>query len=150
MDGPEVDMFAFSTPDLEAVAAAGRALGLEVVGPSPGERRTPAGDVLRWSHVDFIGHDFGQFLPFAINWLDSTHPSATSPKGAILRGITVEHPRAEELRKIYKALGIPAEVVKADEPRIIALMDSDNGPFKLTSGTSLLAYYAARATKNIK
>jgi len=132
------------------VAAAGRALGLEVVGPSPGERHTPAGDLLRWSHVDFVGHDFGQFLPFAINWMDSPHPSTTSPEGARLQGITVEHPQADELRRIYKALGIPAEVVQADEPKIIAHMTSEKGSFELTSGTSLLAYYAARATKNIK
>jgi len=150
MEGPEVDMFAFSSSDLEAVAEKGRELGLTVVGPTPGERMTSDGVLIRWSHVDFIDHGFGQFLPFALNWLDSPHPSTTSPKGVVMEGITVEHPRAEALRRIYVALGVPAEVVFAEEPRIIVRMRSDNGPFEITSGESLLAYYAARSTVNIR
>jgi len=150
MPGPEVDMFAFSTPDLEAAAAAGRMLGLEVVGPTPGQRVTPDGDLIRWSHVDFLGHDFGQFIPFAINWLDSVHPSTSSPAGAVIEGVTVEHPRAAELRAIYKALGVPATVVEADEPVIIVHMSSAKGPFEVRSGKSLLDYYRARDNSNIK
>lgn len=149
MPDPEVDMFAFSATDLEAIAARGRELGLDVVGPTPGERRTPDGVLIRWSHVDFIGHGFGQFVPFALNWLDSPHPSTTSPAGAVILGITVEHPRASELRRIYEGLGVPAEVVQADEPRIVVRMRSERGEFEVTSGTSLLEYYAARSTENI-
>ena len=149
MPDPEVDMFAFSATDLEAIAQRGRELGLEVVGPTPGERRTPDGVLIRWSHVDFINHGFGQFLPFALNWLDSPHPSTTSPMGATLESITVEHPRADDLRKIYEGLGIPAAVVYANEPRIVVRMSSAKGPFELTSGTSLLAYYEARGSDNI-
>jgi hypothetical protein len=149
MPGPEVDMFAYSTTDLETVAAAGRELGLDVVGPTPGQRVTPEGVLIRWSHVDFIGHDFGQFVPFAINWLDSPHPSATSPQGASIEGITVEHPRADELRRIYEALGVPAEVVAASEPVIIVHMRSAKGQFEVRSGKSLLEYYRARSNSNI-
>ncbi len=150
MPGPEVDMFAYSTPDLETAAAAGRKLGLQVVGPTPGQRVTPDGVLIRWSHVDFIGHDFGQFIPFAINWLDSAHPSTTSPQGVVIEGVTVEHPRAEELRAIYEALGVPAEVVQASEPAIIVHMSSPMGPFEVRSGSSLLDYYRARSNSNIK
>jgi hypothetical protein len=149
MSDPEVDMFAYSTSDLELMAEAGRKLGLEVVGPTPGQRRTPEGELIRWSHVDFIGHGFGQFVPFAINWLDSPHPSTTSPEGAFIEGITVEHPRAEELRLIYDGLRIPAEVVHGDEPVIIVRMRSEKGTFELRSGRSLFEYYAARSGDNI-
>jgi hypothetical protein len=62
----------------------------------------------------------------------------------------VEHPRADELRAIYEALAIPAEVVQADEPRIVVHMRSSNGSFELVSGKSLLEYYAARSGKNIR
>ena len=150
MPGPEVDMFAFSSANLQAAAAAGRELGLEVVGPTPGQRVTPAGVLIRWSHVDFIGHDFGQFIPFAINWLDSPHPSTTSPQGAVIEGITVEHPRADELRGIYEALGVPAEVVAADDPVIIVHMSSARGSFEVRSGRSLLEYYRGRSDSNIE
>ena len=150
MPAPEVDMFAYSTPDLEGAAEAGRTLGLQVVGPTPGQRITPDGILIRWSHVDFVGHDFGQFLPFAINWLDSPHPSTTSPKGAVIDGVTVEHPRADELRDIYRALGVPATVVEAEEPALIVHMRSAEGAFEVRSGKSLLAYYRARSDSNIK
>ncbi len=149
MDGPEVDMFAYASSDLEFMAEAGRELGFEVVGPTPGQRRTPDGELIRWSHVDFVGHNFGQFVPFAINWLDSTHPATTSPQGVVIEGITVEHPRAEELRRIYEALRIPAEVVYAEEPAIVVHLRSDKGPFELRSGKSLFDYYAARSDDNI-
>ena len=147
---PEVDMFAYSTTDLEAAAEIGRQLGLEVVGPTPGQRVTPDGVLIKWSHVDFIGHSFGQFIPFALNWLDSPHPSTTSPKGAVIDGITVEHPRADELGRIYEALGVPAKVVQAAEPVIIVRMSSDKGPFEVRSGKSLFEYYRARSDRNIK
>ena len=149
MSAPEVDMFAFFTADLEAIAQAGRELGLEVVGPTPGQRRTPDGDLIRWSHVDFINHGFGQFVPFAINWLDSRHPSTTSPEGIVIQGITVEHPRADELRRIYEGLGVPAKVVLGDEPVIIVHLKSAKGEFELRSGKSLFDYYASRRQDNI-
>jgi len=150
MAEPEVDMFAFSAVDLRAVVEKGRELGLEVVGPTPGQRMTPEGVLIQWSHVDFVGHGFGQFVPFALNWLDSPHPSTTSPQGTTIEGITVEHPRADELRRIYEGLGIPAQVVQAAEPRIVVHMKSARGSFEVTSGKSLLSYYAARRGENIK
>lgn len=150
MAQPEVDMFAYSTTDLEAAAEIGRKLGFKVVGPTPGQRRTPDGVLIKWSHVDFIGHGFGQFVPFALNWLDSPHPSATSPRGAVIDGITVEHPRANELRKIYHALGVPAKVVQAREPAIIVKMSSNKGSFEVRSGKSLIEYYRARSDSNIE
>jgi len=150
MAAPEVDMFAVSAADLESVVAKGRELGLEVVGPTPGQRMTPEGVLIRWSHVDFVGHGFGQFIPFALNWLDSPHPSTTSPRGATIVGITVEHPRADELRRIYEGLGIPARVVQAAEPRIVVHMRSPKGSFDVTSGISLVSYYEARSGANIE
>lgn len=148
MAGPEIDMFAFSSSDLASTAEAGRSLGLKVVGPTPGQRRTPDGELIRWSSVDFAGHDFGQFIPFGINWLDSTHPSTAAPQGVVIEGITVEHPRADELRRIYEGLKIPAKVVIGEQPVIIIHMRSDKGTFELRSGQSLFKYYAAPSDDN--
>lgn len=153
-DAHPIDHLIWAVPDLSEgkriIGELAQELGLEAVGPSPGERRTPDGTLVRWSHVDFLGHDFGQFLPFAINWLDSVHPSKTAPEGPVLRRVVVEHPRADELRRLYQGLGIQALVVQAVEPRIVVDYDSPNGPFSLTSGQSLLAYYEARRVGNIR
>ena len=145
---PEVDMFVYSTDNLEAAAEKGRELGFEVVGPIEGSRKTPEGKLVRWTHVDFIGHDFGQFIPFAINWGESVHPSVTSPKGVLLTGVTIEHPRYEELGKIYKTLGVPARVVKGDFPVIIIHLKSPNGRFEIRSGKGLLDYYKSKDVSN--
>lgn len=145
---PEVDMFVFSTQDLDEVAEKGRSLGLTVMGPIEGSRKMTDGFILKWTHVDFIGHDFGQFVPFAINWGDMPHPSSTSPKGAVLKSITVEHPRNEELSKIYEALGVPAKVVYGENPVIIVKLQSEKGDFEVRSGPGLLDYYTKRDKSN--
>lgn len=150
LEKPEVDMFVFSTDDLEGVAERGRQLGLTVVGPIEGSRKMPNGFVLKWTHVDFIGHDFGQFVPFAINWGDMPHPSSTSPQGAVIESVTVEHPRYQELHKIFEALGVPARVVQGKEPVIIVRMKSDKGSFEVRSGPGLRKYYEGRDSSNIK
>ena len=54
-----------------------------------------------------------------------------------------------ELRTIYEALGVPAEVVQADEPMIIVRMRGEQGAFEVRSGSSLFDYYAARSGSNI-
>ncbi|MCP4712429.1 MAG: VOC family protein [Planctomycetes bacterium] len=149
LEKPEVDMFVYSTNDLDAAAERGRELGLTVVGPVGGSRMTKEGFLLEWTHVDFIGHDFGQFVPFAINWGDMPHPSTTTPQGAVLVGVTVEHPRYVELGKIYKALGVPAKVVYGEEAVIIVRMKSAKGEFEVRSGPGLLEYYEGRSSKNI-
>jgi len=149
LETPEVDMFAFSSKDLAKVAERGRKLGLTVVGPTEGSRKMPDGFVLKWTHVDFLGHDFGQFIPFAINWGDMPHPSSTSPKGAVIEKITIEHPRHEELAQIYKSLGVPAEVIYGEIPVIIVRMKSTKGTFEFKSGPGLLEYYKARDSSNI-
>ena len=148
MPAPEVDMFVYSTKDLDEAARIGKELGFTVIGPIAGSRRTTEGELIEWWHVDFIGHDFGQFIPFAINWKETPHPGTTSPRGAMLKGVTVEHPNNEELERIYKALGVPAEVKHAAEPRIIVHMDSERGEFEVTSGKSLLDYYAKKDESN--
>jgi hypothetical protein len=149
LENPEVDMFVFSSDNLEELARKGKELGLEVVGPKKGSRKMTDGFLLEWTHVDFIGHDFGQFVPFAINWGTMPHPSTTSPKGATIEGITVHHPRDQELRKIYETLGVPAKVVHGDTPQIIVHMKSEQGTFEVKSGPGLLNYYAARNSANI-
>jgi hypothetical protein len=67
-----------------------------------------------------------------------------------ITGVLVEHPRADELRRIYEVLGIPAVVVESETARIRVKLDGRKGSFELISGDSLLEYYAARSTRNIK
>ena len=64
----------------------------------------------------------------------------------MIEAVTVEHPRAAELRRIYEGLLIPAKVVQGEEPVIIIQLLSDKGTFELRSGKSLLEYYHLLST----
>lgn len=114
LTAPAMLTFAISTTDIDAMAAAAKEIGLVTYGPEAGSRAKPDGDILRWRALGFGGHDFGQAIPFAIDWGTSAHPATTSPDGAKLVSLTVIHPRAEALQAVYEALGIPAEVIQAD------------------------------------
>ncbi|MCC3861948.1 VOC family protein [Pseudemcibacter aquimaris] len=143
-ENSEVDMFAYSTNDIDAAKKNGEELGLKVGGPYEGSRTIPSGEVITWSEMEFYGHEFGQFIPFVMNWGTSTHPGTTSPKGIELKEIIVQHPKNEELAKIYKALGVPATVEYGEKPVIKVKLSSKKGDFELTSGESLKQYYASK------
>jgi Glyoxalase-like domain len=126
-EGQNVHLFAVSTSEIELLAQKARALGLETTGPTPGSRQKPDGELLRWQALFFSGHDFGPYVPFVIDWLDSTHPATTSPAGARLVSVTVIHPQAQALAALYQALGIPASVKYGETPDIIVTLDTPNG-----------------------
>ena len=127
LPGPTLGMWAARVADLDAVAAAARAAGLNPRDPIPGSRRTEAGDLLEWRMLFIDGHDFGTLVPFFIDWGATPHPSTTSPAGPRLTRFSVAHPRAAELRRIYEALGLDIDV--ADGPvRMTAEIEGANGP----------------------
>lgn len=110
IDGLAIQTFAASAPNLDAVAEAARRAGLSVRGPAPGSRRTPDGRLLEWRSLAITGHDFGDFVPFFIDWGATPHPATTSPGGAVLTAFRVTHPQAAELSRIYRALGLAVPV----------------------------------------
>jgi hypothetical protein len=101
--------------DIEAVAAQGDALGLEVRWMD-GQRLTANGTLLRWRSFMFEGHDFAGLVPFFIDWGATPHPSATSPGGVSSPHLTAFHPEAERLALIYRQLGIDVPVRPQAEP----------------------------------
>lgn len=110
LPGPALVNWAAQASDLDAVAAAARAAGLDPVGPVPGSRRTEAGELLEWRMVFIGGHDFGTFVPFFLDWGATPHPATTSPTGPGFIRFSVAHPRAAELRRIYRALELDTDV----------------------------------------
>jgi hypothetical protein len=131
MTEPAIFTFAVSTTDLEAFAETAKKLGLETKGPVPGARDKSDGETLRWRSLVLGGHDFGNAIPFAIDWGTSTHPASTSPIGAELLSLTINHPQAEKLQSIYKTLAIPVQVDKGEAPEFIALLRTPSGDIEL-------------------
>ena len=71
-------------------------------------------------------------IPFFIEWApDAVHPSHESPKGCELTSFAIEHPRAANVKKALKALGIEADVTKGSEARLSAMLTGPNGKVTL-------------------
>lgn len=113
--GIEVIDYALQCADIEAVAAQGDALGLEVRWMD-GQRLNANGTLLRWRSFMFEGHDFAGLVPFFIDWGATPHPSATSPGGVSSPHLTAFHPDAERLALLYRQFGIEVPVIAQPEP----------------------------------
>src|SRR5271154_3965473 len=84
LDEPRLVGWAERVNDISALAAHLRKKGVEVIGPAPGSRTRPNGDILRWTLL-LRADDREGILPFFIAW-DSTspHPSDDAPGGCLL------------------------------------------------------------------
>ena len=129
---PGVQAMIFATSDLAAVRRAYAAAGIaaEMLDMS---RDTPSGDTIHWSMTIPEETALGYFVPFFIDWGDTTHPAATSPKGCALSRFEVGHPEAARVGELWRALDIDLEVARADAPCMRATLDTPNGPLVLTS-----------------
>jgi hypothetical protein len=71
-------------------------------------------------------------IPFFIEWAgDSTHPSKNAPVGCVIEDLRFEHPRADELVRTLRTLGLEAKVAQADEAGIVALVQTLTGRVEL-------------------
>ena len=118
LTGPRLVTWAAASTDLDSLATRATGAGQRVSGPRDGSRVAPAG-------VDPI--------PFFIQWAaDTTHPSATSPKGCELQSFAIEHPKPEAILSLLKAFGIDATVTTVQSPRMRATLRTPNGSLVLT------------------
>ena len=113
---PQIAGFAARTNDMAATIAAARAAGLETVGPAAGSRETPDGTLLSWTGLYLLGHEYGDQVPFYIDWGATAHPSTTSARGLRLLSLRAIHPEPEALARLYRHLGIPVTVVAGAVP----------------------------------
>lgn len=137
LEKPQFMAFMVSSRDIDGIVEKAKAAGLEVLGPSDGQRAKPDGTILRWRGLLFRGHDFADAMPTMIDWMDSPHPGSTSPEGATLRGVTVTHPEADALRATFDALGIPTAVRAGNAPALEAVISSPKGDMTIKSAGPL-------------
>ena len=128
LDDRRLIAFALASSDLDVVADRVRAAGFEAQGPIQGARTTPDGENLEWQMLVVGGHDFGDFVPFLIDWGDSPHPATTAPTGLSVERFEVRHPEADVLGQIYRdLLGAEVETVEADHSMLDLVMDTPKG-----------------------
>jgi len=104
-----------------------RAAGIEFEGPTPGLRKRPDGQLLKWQTVSLADTASG-LLPFFIEWSqDSVHPSVDAPKGCTLLSFAAETPDPEKLTTTLKPLGLDLSVKKGEHPRLHAVISGPKG-----------------------
>lgn len=124
---PGIYTYAVRHNDLESRAKHAEALGLHIEGPVERHRLQPDGARLDWKLLYTHHPAFGVQIPFAIDWLETPHPSVSNPKGAILKEFHVLHPDAASLSGLYRELEISISVRGASKPGFLAVLETPKG-----------------------
>jgi hypothetical protein len=110
-----------------------RAAGIGFDGPTPGSRKRPDGQLLKWQIVSLEDTASG-VLPFFIEWSkDSVHPSVDAPKGCSLLTFAAETPEPEKLAALLKTLNLDLPVKKAENPRLHTILQGPKGNLNVYS-----------------
>jgi len=132
---PRLIGFAVRTNDITVTAASLRRAEVNAAAPADGSRRTASGALLRWKAVRVESKfQSGQIdpIPFFIEWAnDSAHPSTSAPDGCKIEDLHLEHPRAGELAAAFWAMGLDAKITKAEQVRIVAVVQTLKGRVEL-------------------
>jgi Glyoxalase-like domain len=84
LDGPLLVGWSVPVKDIDHYAAKLRARGTSCIGPEPGRRTKPNGEVFKWKTLRLEDDKLG-ILPFYIEWdSDSPHPSTEAPGACLL------------------------------------------------------------------
>jgi hypothetical protein len=113
--------------DLANVRAAAAQHGVELGKILSGSRARPDGVVLTWELTDLRCVVADGIVPFLIDWDDSPHPAAIAAKGATLVSLQGEHPDADHVRRMLRAISVNLPVRPGPAPRLIAQIDCPNG-----------------------
>lgn len=129
LDRPRLAGFAVNAPDIDDVVGRARAAGYDPGDVRDMQRATPDGGLLQWRLT--LGGSYDGLVPFLIDWLDSTHPSRTSPTGCRLASLRGEHPDPEAVRRAHHALGFSLKVETGPAPMLVADIDTPAGRIEL-------------------
>jgi catechol 2,3-dioxygenase-like lactoylglutathione lyase family enzyme len=101
--------------------------GIKYEGPTPGSRKRPDGQILKWQIVSLADTASG-LLPFFIEWgQDSVHPSVDAPKGCTLLSFAAETPDPEKLAATLKTLNLDLLIKKGEESELHAVISGPKG-----------------------
>jgi hypothetical protein len=119
--------WALHTRDLAGLIDRVRAAGFQLLGPIPGSRRTPDGQLLEWRTASAGGPGL-EVAPFFIEWAASTpHPSTTSPPGCHPVSFELVAPDTTRLHSLLKSAGFEAELRAGASPGLRLTLECPKG-----------------------
>jgi len=136
---PRLFWFAIATNTLSAHSVALKNLGMDIAGPFAGSRASSDGSELTWRIIEFGQHGFGGCLPFMIDWETTPHPSTGLRPAVSLNSFEITHPRADDLRKIYRSLGLELNI-REGASQLELTLDTPKGSM-LLAGTAYMPWF---------
>ena len=127
LSAPEMHAFCLRTNGFAGLAEAAEQCGVEASDPVAMSRTRTDGVVLNWEICYLSSAEWGDALPFLIDWKGSHHPAGSSVQRCTLSEFAVLHPRSRELAAVFAALGIPANVIGAPDPGFLARLSTPKG-----------------------
>jgi hypothetical protein len=112
---------------LARVRTAAAQQGVELGKVLSGSRTRPDGVVLSWELTDLRCVVADGIVPFLIDWENSPHPAATAAKGATLVSLRAEHPDADHVCRMLRALSVDLPVSLGHSPALIAEIHCPKG-----------------------
>lgn len=132
--GPRFIAWAIHVENLDERVEAAKRQGYDPGPILPMNRKTPDGQELAWRLTFKPGGAAIGIVPFMIDWGGCETPATTAPVGCTLISLVAEHPRPDEIRRSFEALGIELEVregPKLHEPALVARFATPNGEVEL-------------------
>ncbi|HEY4133477.1 MAG TPA: VOC family protein [Gemmatimonadaceae bacterium] len=94
-------------------------------------RRRADGVLLSWQLTEPEPLVADGVIPFFIDWGESPHPARTAAQGVSLIEFRIEHPHVDAIKQMLAALGLDVEVVHAEQPGLVAVIQGRNGVVEL-------------------
>lgn len=131
LPGPCLFRWALRTDDMDGLVERVRSAGMRTE-PVAMSRTTPDGETVRWRIAFLDGHGLGHVAPFAIDWLDTTHPSVSLDDQGVLTAVEVGHPAPDDYAELLAVLGVETVTVEeAGVPWVRATLDVPRGRVEL-------------------
>lgn len=112
---------------LDATSARYQALDKARWRVEPMSRRTAEGQLLSWRYIPPVPGLAIATFPFAIDWLDSAHPSTLPGAVASIREFQIGDPSSDRLAEELAQVGFEAHVVASREPLLRLVLDTPAG-----------------------
>ena len=123
--------WAAKSANLPALAELSRKTGIKLGEIIAGSRQQPDGVTLSWRYTNPLAMIADGIVPFFIDWGASIHPAEALPPALFLVRLQAEHPNSSNLTSTLLKLDVPLEVVHAQQPALIATINSPMGEIEL-------------------
>lgn len=124
---PRLVAWAARVHSLEDVVGRAASAGVRLGEVIAGSRARPDGTVLSWrlTDPDHVLED--GVVPFLIEWGATAHPSEDAAPAGRLISLRAEHPYPDRVARTLGALAFDMEVEAAEEPALVATLDTPRG-----------------------